>query len=230
MSKKKKTFTTRAAIPSDYQEGVRYRGALSGTINPGEVAVEVFGEELAFGRLFAYCYRRFGHPNSGSDPDKHLAIYNLTTPIDGVFLSVCIRPTNDPQLLFGYVLAADIEMDLMREDREILTESDKRVELFGKSMDTIHPGPKATHVLGAIKAALEDLKTPVGVRDVLFSAISDEADDEDCSREADRFHAAGYFFPEGYMQNPESFVRLSDKLRAIGNGSLSAGIEKFIAE
>lgn len=278
MSKNTQEFSTRAVIESDYKDGVRYFGASSGIINPGRVAIEVFGDELEFGRLFAYCFRRFGHPNSGSDPYKDLAEYKLTTPMDGVFLSVCIKPTSRTGLLFGYVLAEDIEAELMRENSEILTGFHKRFEAWrkeqgiilprdnpkydpfakgvdcrvdsdgqmaalklyaengGESIDDVRPGKKTAKVLDAIKAALEDLKTPVGVRDVMFSSVSDRVemeslddDDDDDPRKASRFHAAGYFFPSGYMQNPESFVRLSEKLRKIGNGSLSAGIEKFVS-
>jgi hypothetical protein len=42
--------------------------------------------------LFAYLFRRFGPPNSGSDDDREIARWVITTPMDGVHLSLFAKP------------------------------------------------------------------------------------------------------------------------------------------
>lgn len=52
------------------------------------VIAEVCGDALDYGRLFAYCFRRFGYPNVGWDAYKELAAYYLTTPRSDMLLSL----------------------------------------------------------------------------------------------------------------------------------------------
>lgn len=282
-------FRTRVMIEADVEPGVRYTGAASGTISPGQIAREVFSEGLKFGRLFAYCFQRFGYPNAPSDPGKDIAQYLLTTPMEGAFLGVCIKAHDTPELLFSYFMKADLERGLAQEQRaadevfhaEFLAwrtlkgyslprdnpgfdpygsssqqralrraDTDLQLEYLakyksetGQDIDSKGGGPLMRGIIDAYKAALADLKTPVGVRDVLFSAVEDDitlsyppgyaADSSDTvdgdSRVAERAASSGYPIPPPYMEDPKVFVQLTAKLRGLGAGSLSDGIANFIA-
>lgn len=96
-------FTAKAAR---LKKGVAYTGASSGLFDPGELAEKVLGD-VHWGALMGYCWRRFGPPNTGSDPDKGLADWLITTPMEGLFLRVTIRP-HSTNLLFGYTIAKDL--------------------------------------------------------------------------------------------------------------------------
>lgn len=48
----------------------------------------IVGDEIDYGKLFAYLFRRFGYPNSGWDDYKQLVTYYLTTPHPGMILSI----------------------------------------------------------------------------------------------------------------------------------------------
>lgn len=48
-------------------------------------------DTLDYGHLFAYCFRRFGFPNMGSDSYKDIAQWFLTTPRTDLVL--CVRPS-----------------------------------------------------------------------------------------------------------------------------------------
>lgn len=63
-------------------------GYATGTINPSQTATELFKGEIPGAMLCCYMLRRFGWPNAGSDPYKHLMEWVLTTPMPGLFLSV----------------------------------------------------------------------------------------------------------------------------------------------
>ena len=114
-NEKSSTFRTRAAGVGKTVSGTQCEAAESGVIHPGKIAAEVFGRTLNFGVLFAYCFRRFGYPNTGSDADKSIASYDVITPIDGLFLSIIIKPISDPELLFGYVMTLDLRTILLAE-------------------------------------------------------------------------------------------------------------------
>lgn len=82
---------------TDFKKGAEYSGAMSGIVAPGRLAEAVLGAVLPFGQLLAYCYRRFGPPNGAGDNYKEIANYLLTTPMQGVFLMVSIRPATSPR-------------------------------------------------------------------------------------------------------------------------------------
>lgn len=42
--------------------------------------------------LMAYLYRRFGPPNSGSDDHREIARWRITTPMEGVHVSMFVKP------------------------------------------------------------------------------------------------------------------------------------------
>lgn len=278
-------FSVRAAGSGDFEDGVRYSGAAMGIIAPGAIAREVLGDEISFGRLFAYCFRRFGFPNCGSDPYKEIASYTLVTPMKGVFLTVSIKATTSTSLMFGYMMPRSLDHELCAEDRtvvdtfhaqflawrqknglslprDLVKEGDddgqeqsngfdyredmRQFDVLlkqycadgGLHYEEMPKGPKTIAVLDAIRAALEDLKAPIGVRDCDFSATSDSCDvlddDEDDDGEnaigATAHPSAGYFIPPDYMEDPKLFVALSEKLIDLGGGNLAHGIATFVAK
>lgn len=48
----------------------------------------IIGEEIDYGKLFAYLFRRFGYPNHGWDDYKELVAYYLTTPRPDMVLQI----------------------------------------------------------------------------------------------------------------------------------------------
>ncbi len=48
----------------------------------------VIGDNIDYGRLFAYLFRRFGYPNQGWDGYKQLVTYYLTTPHPDLLLQI----------------------------------------------------------------------------------------------------------------------------------------------
>lgn len=46
------------------------------------------GDEIDYGRLFAYCFRRFGYPDRGWDDYKELVAYYLSTPHPDLVLKI----------------------------------------------------------------------------------------------------------------------------------------------
>jgi len=89
-------------------------GAVGGVFYPNDWASEIFGEELDYGRALAYLYRRFGYTIWGSDPYKEICEYILTTPMDGVALSVRIKTHVD----FAYFIRKDFDRQCLAEERE----------------------------------------------------------------------------------------------------------------
>jgi len=85
-------------------------GAGSGLFNPGNMAQEEIGD-VNWGETLAYMTRRFGPPNVGSDPYKEICGWLVSTPMDGVALSVRITP-HGTWLLFGYMIDKEMERDL----------------------------------------------------------------------------------------------------------------------
>lgn len=65
------------------------RGYASGPgLSSHKVADKVLKESLPGEWLTCYMIRRFGWPNIGSDPDKDLCSWMLTTPLEGLYLVV----------------------------------------------------------------------------------------------------------------------------------------------
>lgn len=88
-----------------------YRITLVGLFEPGALAVETL-PPLSGHHLFAYLFRRFGPPNWSWDPTKYLVQYVLTTPLEGVLLTIMPHINASPtshfdyrRLMFGYALS-----------------------------------------------------------------------------------------------------------------------------
>jgi len=122
--------------------------------------------ELAFGKpgsekgngltLFAYLWRRFGPPWFGCDDHKELAVYILTTQIDGLWLEASCKASS-LHYCFRVCLTRSLESEFppgwRDEENEILVQC--KAELI---------------------RVMRDLLRPVNVRDVIINAlgISDE--------------------------------------------------------
>lgn len=66
------------------------------------VMLSVIGAKIAYGPLFAYCFRRFGYPQTGWDGYKELVRYYLTTPRPDMVVEVSpyVGDTTDISLRF----------------------------------------------------------------------------------------------------------------------------------
>lgn len=100
---------------AEFKSTEKYSGALSGDFDPGEIAKEVL-KGINWGELMAYCYRRFGPPNLGSDSYKDLVRWVITTPQEGLFLSVSPSPYEE-YLLFGYITGREYQTKIIQEAR-----------------------------------------------------------------------------------------------------------------
>jgi len=132
-------FRTRAASQEDFVKGTQYVGASGGVIWPGNIAEKVLCGEISFGTLFAYCFRRFGFPNSGGDGYKDVACYTLVTPMPGLFLCVRIIPTTAARLMFGYLMTLELQQELLREDRERNREFHRQFSAWRKANGRLLP-------------------------------------------------------------------------------------------
>jgi hypothetical protein len=78
------------------------------------IADEVFDGAPSGAMLACYMIRRFGWPNAGSDDEKNLCEWDITTPVPGLFLSVTpyMGPSN---LHFGIRYTSDVGDKLMQD-------------------------------------------------------------------------------------------------------------------
>lgn len=65
---------------------------------------EVLGDGITQGSLFAYLYRRFGFPNTGSDPERELARYVLSTPHPHMAMVVSPHVSKSLSLSFRFLV------------------------------------------------------------------------------------------------------------------------------
>lgn len=86
-----------------------------------DIAERTLGDEVPQGALFTYLFRRFGHPNKGSDPDKELAAYLLTTTHPGMLLKVAPYAGGNPSISFTFLVPHDVRHacdDWISRDRD----------------------------------------------------------------------------------------------------------------
>lgn len=109
-------------------------------------------QKLEYGPLFVYMFRRFGPTEWGGDNHKSIADWFLTTPNPNVVLWV--KPSvHGGDYSFGYGVHAD-RFDNRRDEKQ------------------------KQEVTEALHAAVEDLKTPVAVRDAYINAWGDVPDED----------------------------------------------------
>lgn len=75
-----------------------------------DIAEQVLGKEVPQGALLAYLFRRFGHPNKSSDPDKELAAYLLTTTRPDMLLKIVPYAGGNVSLSFTFLVPHDVHI------------------------------------------------------------------------------------------------------------------------
>jgi hypothetical protein len=98
-----------------YPRDADYEGAMAGLFDLSDDAEEITGK-LNAGDTFVYLFRRFGYPRFGWDGYKELVQYHITTPMEGVVLTV--RPNVTGWNTFGYMLRDDIDQQCEKEERK----------------------------------------------------------------------------------------------------------------
>lgn len=78
-----------------------------------QLIADVCGAETDYGKLFAYCFRRFGYPNMGWSGYKELAKYLLTTPHPDMILSIVpyVGGTSVSHFRFWVPVEADMAVE-----------------------------------------------------------------------------------------------------------------------
>lgn len=266
------------------------------------------GPEIDYGKLFAYCFRRFGYPNRGWDDYKELVSYYLTTPCPDLVLKIAPYVGDTASLSLGFLAAGELPFqvnDYARRDRvawekrsldwaetqglpewmprwidtyntefrpsEAPPVSDWREACgfqfaMGKEGTPIHAmtgrvaefrsklhldysqieawpayyerpcdlssgnddDPLKSLAFAALEA-LEDLKTPVGVRDQAINAFGLVEVDTCPIATAKPAASAGY--PSGQMGNfaAKEFAELHSLVLELGGGDAKRGIKKALA-
>lgn len=85
------------------------------------IAERVLGSKIEQGALFAYLFRRFGNPNKGSDPDKELAAYLLTTTRPDMLLKISPYAGGNVSISFTFLVPLEVRNQCdnwMRRDRD----------------------------------------------------------------------------------------------------------------
>lgn len=103
----------RLAQPSDYPAdrllGIETRVPTGDSYHDSfDIAVEAIGGNVPQGSLFAYLFRRFGHPNKSSDPDKNLVSYLLTTTSPDMLLRITPFAGGDVSISFEFMTTGDV--------------------------------------------------------------------------------------------------------------------------
>lgn len=101
---------------ADMDRDISWRGLSFGSyVDKGEspapffdpVIAQVCGMEIDYGRLFAYCFRRFGYPNVGWDDYKELVSYYLTTPHPDMVLNITPYVGNTAVITLRFMVSGD---------------------------------------------------------------------------------------------------------------------------
>lgn len=89
--------------------GLEFRSYMDTEESPASLSdpiiTKVCGEEIDYGRLFAYCFRRFGYPNVGWDDYKELVGYYLTTPHPDMVLNISPYVGNTSILSLSFMVS-----------------------------------------------------------------------------------------------------------------------------
>jgi hypothetical protein len=86
-----------------------------------DITERVLGEKIAQGSLFAYLFRRFGFPNRGSDPERDLASYMLTTTLPDMLLRITPYSGGNTSISFMFMVPSEVLArcdDWLQRDRD----------------------------------------------------------------------------------------------------------------
>jgi hypothetical protein len=153
-----------------------WHGAMAGIADPGQYADEIFSGG-DYSSLFVYMFRRFGIPESGSDPYKEIACWYLTTTDPAVALIVSPRPSG-LRYSFGYLVNTNAYGYTSHDDIEAIR---LKIEPF-------------------LKQSMEDLLTPTNVRDVFINAMGKVKDDDVGRATCGYFKWAGFGVTSDYYE------------------------------
>lgn len=130
--------------------------------------------KMEYGPLFVYLFRRFGPSEWGSDDHKSIAGWFLTTPNPDVILWVtpCVY---GGKYSFGYGVHIDKYNDRRNEQQRC-------------------------EVVAAMQATMQDLLSPVFVRDTAINALGRVADDAVGEDVVSPFKWAGYGVEHDYFE------------------------------
>ena len=106
---------------------VEYTGAMAGLFDMDQYADTAL-PALNPGGVFIYLFRRFGYPRIGWDGRKELVQYYLTTPMEGVLLSV--RPNVTGGGTFGYMLRIDLDLECNNDVMKPMDDWRKRFDAW----------------------------------------------------------------------------------------------------
>lgn len=68
------------------------------------IIASICGDDIDYGKLFAYCFRRFGYPDRGWDDYKELVSYYLTTPHPDMALHITPYVGNTSAISLRFVV------------------------------------------------------------------------------------------------------------------------------
>ena len=131
-----------------------WQGAMVGIADPGRYADEILPNGN-YSSLFVYMFRRFGIPENGSDPDKEIVCWYLTTPDPAVALMVSPRPSG-LRYSFGYLVDMNVYSYNTHDDIVAIR---LRIE-------------------PSLKQSMKDLLTPTNIRDTYINAVGRVKDDD----------------------------------------------------
>lgn len=248
-------FQPRLTTRKDFKKGTLYTGALLGSLDPGMIATDVFGDKLHYGSLFAYLYRRFGPPNIDGDDHKEICAYNLTTPMKDVFLHVKIGAQTDTRLQFGYLLSQKIDSAIWKMKQapatkwrnayfawlkdngidQTGTSSEQRLQLAARFLhDTGHAMPPTAHA--PLKKGSLGWRAERALRQTMIALkrpvlvrdvpITAAGKDNPTGRLVRRSKSAGYGIPTEFFAEPIEFGHFVGDLTKLGNGDVGKGIKK----
>ena len=104
-----------------------YHGAMGGIFDLSDDVKKIVGDLVA-GDAFIYLFRRFGYPRFGWDGLKDLVRYYVTTPMEGVLLT--IKPNVTGGGTFGYMLREDIDTACEEEELKPYHDWNMRCEVW----------------------------------------------------------------------------------------------------
>lgn len=71
------------------------------------IIASVCGDVIDYGKLFAYCFRRFGYPDRGWDDYKQLVSYYLTTPHPDLVLNITPYVGNTSVISLSFLVGSE---------------------------------------------------------------------------------------------------------------------------
>lgn len=106
----------------------RYRG-LNAVVYTGpdhnddfDIIERAIGDEIHYGTLMAYLFRRFGYPNAGWDDYKELACYRLSTPEPDMFMRVVPYVGNASNISISFMVGEAGHQEIEDYNKQLKTE------------------------------------------------------------------------------------------------------------